>query len=82
MDFGRAMFGPVGGTVFALLVAISCFGALNGKYFLFQIFRTLLDVRNYEQARSILLRVLSTPPVARAIYHLSLVDYIRRARHH
>lgn len=31
LDFGRALFGPVGGMVFALMVAISCFGALNGE---------------------------------------------------
>jgi hypothetical protein len=30
LDFGRSLFGPIGGTIFALLVAISCFGALNG----------------------------------------------------
>ena len=30
MEFGRALFGPVGGTVFAFMVAFSCFGALNG----------------------------------------------------
>lgn len=30
LDFGRALFGPVGGVAFALMVAISCFGALNG----------------------------------------------------
>lgn len=30
LDFGRAMFGPVGGVVFAAMVAFSCFGALNG----------------------------------------------------
>ena len=30
MDFGRALFGPLGGSLFAFLVAISCFGALNG----------------------------------------------------
>ncbi|KAF9454520.1 amino acid transporter [Macrolepiota fuliginosa MF-IS2] len=33
LDFGRAFFGPVGGTIFALMVAISCFGALNGSFF-------------------------------------------------
>ncbi|KZT66268.1 hypothetical protein DAEQUDRAFT_715307 [Daedalea quercina L-15889] len=33
LDFGRALFGPVGGIVFALMVAISCFGALNGSAF-------------------------------------------------
>ncbi|KAF7322996.1 L-methionine transporter [Mycena chlorophos] len=33
MDFGRALFGSVGGTVFALMVAISCFGALNGSFY-------------------------------------------------
>lgn len=32
MDFGRAVFGPVGGAVFAAMVAFSCFGALNGWY--------------------------------------------------
>lgn len=31
LDFGRALFGPVGGAVFAFMVAFSCFGALNGK---------------------------------------------------
>jgi amino acid transporter len=30
MDFGRALFGPIGGSVFAFMVAFSCFGALNG----------------------------------------------------
>ncbi|KAI0721009.1 L-methionine transporter [Cerioporus squamosus] len=33
LDFGRAMFGPVGGVVFAAMVAFSCFGALNGSSF-------------------------------------------------
>ena len=32
LDFGRALFGPVGGVVFAAMVAFSCFGALNGQY--------------------------------------------------
>jgi hypothetical protein len=31
LDFGRALFGPIGGTVFACMVAFSCFGALNGN---------------------------------------------------
>ena len=30
MDFGRALFGPIGGALFAFMVAFSCFGALNG----------------------------------------------------
>ncbi|KAE9395060.1 amino acid transporter [Gymnopus androsaceus JB14] len=33
MDFGRAIFGPWGGTFFAFMVAFSCFGALNGGFF-------------------------------------------------
>jgi amino acid transporter len=33
LDFGRALFGPIGGTIFAIMVAVSCFGALNGKNF-------------------------------------------------
>jgi len=33
LDFGRALFGPIGGTVFAFMVAVSCFGALNGATF-------------------------------------------------
>ncbi|KAF7294914.1 L-methionine transporter [Mycena indigotica] len=33
MDFGRALFGPIGGTIFAFMVAISCFGALNGSFY-------------------------------------------------
>jgi hypothetical protein len=35
MDFGRALFGPLGGTLFAFMVAFSCFGALNGMLSLF-----------------------------------------------
>ncbi len=31
MDFGRALFGPLGGTVFAFMVAFSCFGALKWR---------------------------------------------------
>jgi len=30
LDFGRALFGPVGAVIFSVMVAISCFGALNG----------------------------------------------------
>jgi amino acid transporter len=30
LDFGRRVFGAVGGSLFAAMVAISCFGALNG----------------------------------------------------
>lgn len=33
LDFGRAILGPIGGTVFALCVACSCFGALNASFF-------------------------------------------------
>ncbi|PPQ66072.1 hypothetical protein CVT26_010814 [Gymnopilus dilepis] len=33
MDFGRALFGPIGGSLFAFTVAFSCFGALNGSFF-------------------------------------------------
>ncbi|KAG2157144.1 amino acid permease-domain-containing protein [Suillus clintonianus] len=33
LDFGRAIFGPAGGVVFAVMVCISCFGALNGSTF-------------------------------------------------
>ncbi|KAH7914689.1 amino acid permease-domain-containing protein [Hygrophoropsis aurantiaca] len=33
MDFGRAVFGPIGGVIFAFMVAFSCFGALNGSVF-------------------------------------------------
>ncbi|CAL1704464.1 unnamed protein product [Somion occarium] len=33
LDFGRALFGPIGGAVFAFMVAFSCFGALNGSFF-------------------------------------------------
>jgi len=33
MDFGRALFGSAGGTIFAFMVAFSCFGALNGAFF-------------------------------------------------
>ncbi|KAF7304904.1 L-methionine transporter [Mycena kentingensis (nom. inval.)] len=33
MDFGRALFGSIGGTIFAILVAVSCFGALNGSFY-------------------------------------------------
>ncbi|CAG8658258.1 10508_t:CDS:2, partial [Dentiscutata heterogama] len=33
LDFGRKMFGPIGGILFALCVAASCFGAANGGIF-------------------------------------------------
>lgn len=33
LDFGRAIFGPLGGVLFSCLVAISCFGALNNSFF-------------------------------------------------
>jgi len=33
LDFGRALFGPVGGSIFAFMVAFSCFGAMNGSFF-------------------------------------------------
>ncbi|PFH54321.1 hypothetical protein AMATHDRAFT_186220 [Amanita thiersii Skay4041] len=33
MDFGRALWGRIGGSVFAFMVAFSCFGALNGAFF-------------------------------------------------
>ncbi|KAF8609886.1 amino acid transporter [Ceratobasidium sp. AG-I] len=33
LDFGRELFGKVGAIVFACLVAISCFGAVNGSMF-------------------------------------------------
>lgn len=33
LDFGRALFGPVGAIVFAAMVAFSCIGALNGASF-------------------------------------------------
>ena len=32
LDFAKQMVGPVGGLCFALVVAMSCFGALNGKF--------------------------------------------------
>lgn len=33
LDFGRVLFGPIGGSLFAVVVAFSCFGALNGTFF-------------------------------------------------
>ncbi|KAI0818760.1 amino acid permease-domain-containing protein [Irpex lacteus] len=33
LDFGHALFGSIGGIVFAGMVAFSCFGALNGSFF-------------------------------------------------
>ncbi|KAF8636695.1 hypothetical protein AX17_003500 [Amanita inopinata Kibby_2008] len=33
MDFGRALWGPIGGSIFAFMVAFSCFGALNGAFY-------------------------------------------------
>ncbi|KAG8217912.1 L-methionine transporter, partial [Butyriboletus roseoflavus] len=33
LDFGRTLLGPIGGVVFAVFVAVSCFGALNGSTF-------------------------------------------------
>jgi amino acid transporter len=33
LDFGRAIAGPVGGIIFAVIVSISCLGALNGSLY-------------------------------------------------
>ncbi|KAK4051809.1 hypothetical protein OIV83_002514 [Microbotryomycetes sp. JL201] len=33
LDFGRAIGGAAGGVVFALIVSVSCFGALNGSLY-------------------------------------------------
>ncbi|ORY79365.1 amino acid permease-domain-containing protein [Leucosporidium creatinivorum] len=33
LDFGRAIAGPTGGVIFALIVSISCIGALNGSLY-------------------------------------------------
>ncbi|UZJ57413.1 hypothetical protein CBS101457_006733 [Exobasidium rhododendri] len=33
LDFGSAIAGTTGGVVFAILVAFSCFGALNGQFY-------------------------------------------------
>ncbi|KZT58955.1 amino acid transporter [Calocera cornea HHB12733] len=33
LDFGSVLFGRVGGIVFSVMVALSCFGALNGSFF-------------------------------------------------
>ncbi|KAG8855164.1 hypothetical protein FRB96_007202 [Tulasnella sp. 330] len=33
LDFGRALFGSLGGVLFSVMVAISCFGALNSSFF-------------------------------------------------
>jgi hypothetical protein len=42
MDFGRALFGSVGGTTFAFMVAFSCFGALNGEPFFISVLLQIL----------------------------------------
>ncbi|KDE07343.1 hypothetical protein MVLG_02385 [Microbotryum lychnidis-dioicae p1A1 Lamole] len=33
LDFGRGLAGPIGGVLFALIVSISCIGALNGSLY-------------------------------------------------
>ncbi|KAM0754974.1 amino acid transporter [Meredithblackwellia eburnea MCA 4105] len=33
LDFGRAIAGPLGGVIFALIVSVSCIGALNGSLY-------------------------------------------------
>jgi len=33
LDFGRALFGPAGGILFSCIIAVSCFGALNGSFY-------------------------------------------------
>ena len=43
VDFGRALFGAAGGTVFALMVAFSCFGALNGEQPICFLYNTSLN---------------------------------------
>lgn len=50
MDFGRALWGPIGGALFAFMVAFSCFGALNGQ---FHRFLSKDEFSNLRQARFI-----------------------------
>lgn len=53
LDFGRAVLGPFGGVLFTAMVAISCFGAMNGdldvhfpgNLHLYALFRGLLHFR-------------------------------------
>ncbi|OAV95275.1 hypothetical protein, variant [Puccinia triticina 1-1 BBBD Race 1] len=33
LEFGRVIFGPIGGFIFSLIVAFACFGALNSSVF-------------------------------------------------
>jgi len=33
LEFGRVIFGPIGGFIFSLIVALSCFGTLNSSVF-------------------------------------------------
>ncbi|KAF6765237.1 L-methionine transporter [Ephemerocybe angulata] len=33
LDFGKAIWGKAGATLFAVMVAVSCFGALNGSFY-------------------------------------------------
>lgn len=33
LDFGTKVFGKTGAVIFSVVVAVSCFGALNGSFF-------------------------------------------------
>ena len=58
LDFGKAVFGRIGGIVFAAMVAFSCFGALNGVQHLPIVARRLTDI--CFEARSSRLHASST----------------------
>ena len=47
LDFGRTLFGSIGGVVFAVCVAVSCFGALNGNTSFSQSFHCLLKTKRF-----------------------------------
>lgn len=78
VDFGRALFGSVGGTVFAFMVAVSCFGALNGaKFNCISIFST-----NVPQVHFLPVHALSMLLAVKDIYPLFLVDCTPHAKLH
>jgi hypothetical protein len=77
LDFGRALLGPIGGTIFAFMVAFSCFGALNGA-------PDVHLMRSFPHLESSLVRVVlhvGAPYICRGPRTLSPLDVREAAPH-
>ncbi|CDS82199.1 related to large neutral amino acid transporter 1 [Sporisorium scitamineum] len=74
LDFGSAIFGTVGGIVFAFLVAFSCFGALNGQIYTTARLILAASREGYLPERLGEVNRRTNTPVAALVLHLILIS--------